>query len=75
MYQIKFDFSDYAMLEDRITETIEQMPYIESTLLNNAAFKTRQVWIDATWPQHVEQRNAGFMNVRRRIAGRRQRRS
>ena len=75
MYQIKFDFSDCAMLEDCITETIEQMPYVESTLLNNAAFKTRQVWIDATWPQHVEQRNAGFMNVRRRIAGRRQRRS
>ena len=43
------------------------MPFVLAGLLNEGAFKARQVWINQTWPSHVQQRNAAFMNAALRV--------
>src|SRR5580704_8555620 len=39
---------------------IDQLPYVMSRILNDAAFAVRGSLVKETWPQHVQQKSTGF---------------
>jgi hypothetical protein len=41
----------------------DQIPFVMSQLMNDSAFKTRQVLVNTTWPEHVNVRNKAFINA------------
>jgi len=67
MFYLELKFADFGRLDDQLTEAADQMPFICASLLNDGAFKARNVWKDATWPNHIEQRNQAFMNAALRV--------
>lgn len=67
MIDIKFDFSQFERAVEGISGGIEQLPYVLSVAMNEAAFTTRRQLVEQTWPSHVTVRNARFMNAALRV--------
>jgi hypothetical protein len=60
---IDFNIKDFIAAADRMKAAHDQLPFVISNLLNDGAFKTRQVLVEQTWPAHVQVRNARFINA------------
>jgi hypothetical protein len=61
---------DTRQFEQRIKElgaNFDQLPFVLSQLINNAAFNARRVLVETTWPSHVQQRNKGFIGAALRV--------
>ena len=59
--EIKIDTSSFKRMADRLNVMRDQIPFALKNALNDAAFATRNKFIDETWPQSVTQRNTGFL--------------
>lgn len=60
-HEVVFDLKDIVDMSERLNGAYSQIPYVMATLLNDGAFKTRQVLVQSTWPEHVKVRNTGFL--------------
>ncbi|GAC1040809.1 hypothetical protein [Rhizobium sp. No.120] len=58
---VKFDTSAFEKAARRLEASPKQMAFAISKTLNQAAHETRRTLISQTWPQHVTQRNKGFI--------------
>ena len=58
MFELRFDWSAFDKQREALGAAADQMPFVLAGLLNEGAFKARQVWINQTQPSHVQQRNA-----------------
>ena len=54
-------------MAERIGGLGSQLPYVIANLLNDGAFKTRQVLVQDTWPTHVQVRNVRFISAALRV--------
>lgn len=57
---LRFDFSAFAKMADRIGVARQQLPFALSRALNESAFATRQELI-TDWPKHVTAKNPSFV--------------
>jgi hypothetical protein len=67
VFELRFDWFAFDKQREALGSAADQMPFVLADLLNEGAFKARQVWINQTWPSHVQQRNAAFMNAALRV--------
>jgi hypothetical protein len=67
MPTIDVNIKDFEAASARIGGMASELPYVISNLLNDGAFKTRQVLVQDTWPTHVQVRNARFINAALRV--------
>lgn len=63
MIDLKLDLRDFTRAADRLAARIDQVPYALARAMNDAARETRKRLISETWPQHVTQRNTGFIRA------------
>jgi hypothetical protein len=63
MFEIKFDMHDFINQAKHFGDFADQVPFVVSQLLNDGAFKTRQVLIEQMWPQSVTVRNTRFLSA------------
>lgn len=63
MVEIAFDASSFVREAQALGATLDQMPFIFSKVLNDAAFSTRQELIETTWPSAVEVHNSRFLGA------------
>jgi hypothetical protein len=63
MFTVEFDFHEFEAFAKQVNAAADQLPYALATMLNDGAFKARQVWIDRTWPGNVTVRNQAFMSA------------
>lgn len=62
MFEIKLDMSDFYEKARIFGDAADQLPFVISQLLNDGAFKTRQVLLQM-WPEKVTVRNQAFLNA------------
>ena len=62
MAEVKIDLSDIERWTKDIGGKADQIPFVMSQLLNDGAFKTRQVLVNM-WPNKVTVRNANFISA------------
>lgn len=60
---VEFNVKDMIAAAHRVNGAVDQIPYVLSNLLNDGAFKTRQVLVESTWPTHVQVRNQRFISA------------
>lgn len=60
---VTFQLADLERLARRVGGAVDQLPFVASQLLNDGAFKARQVLINQTWPAGVTVRNSSFLNA------------
>jgi hypothetical protein len=60
MFKIELDYAELEAAAVRIGAAADQVPYALSLAMNRAADVTRNLLIQSTWPQHVQQRNNSF---------------
>lgn len=60
MFEIKFDVREFEQRTKELEGTLDQMPFALALALTDAANITKQALVDE-WPQHVTQRNPGFI--------------
>ncbi len=58
---VRFDVSAFERAAKRLDASPKQMAFAVSKSLNAAAHDTRRTLIAQTWPQHMTQRNKGFI--------------
>jgi hypothetical protein len=61
MLKIEIDYKELEAAAIRIGAAADQVPYAIALAMNRAADVTRSLLINATWPQHVQQRNSSFI--------------
>jgi len=59
---VNFDTSAFEKAARRFEASPRQMSFAISKTLNQAAHETRRTLIAQTWPQHMTQRNKGFIS-------------
>ncbi|PRH86920.1 hypothetical protein C5L14_16675 [Labrys okinawensis] len=57
---LKFDFSSFHRMADRLGVAAKQLPYALSRALNESAFASRSAIIQE-WPSHVKAKNPAFI--------------
>jgi hypothetical protein len=67
MISLSFDLSAFERKAQEIGGAIDQIPFALSTALNEAAFNTRQVLVQQTWPSHMSVRNPSFIGAALRV--------
>ncbi|MCD0417273.1 hypothetical protein LOC51_08605 [Rubrivivax sp. JA1024] len=67
MLEVKFDFSDFERKARELGAVADQIPFALANAMTAAAFKTRDVLVNETWPAHVEARNRSFIRRALRI--------
>jgi hypothetical protein len=67
MLNLSFDMRDFERKAAEIGAAVDQVPFALANAMTTAAFKTRDVLINETWPGHVEQRNRAFIRRALRI--------
>jgi hypothetical protein len=60
---VDFNIKDFIAAAERIEGARQVLPYVIANLLNDGAFKTRQVLVQDTWPTHVVARNRNFISA------------
>lgn len=63
MFDLKIDPTPFVNRTIEMNAAIDQLPYVFSRLLNDAAFAARRVLVEQTWPSHVMQRNKSFLSA------------
>jgi hypothetical protein len=63
MFDLRFDLTDLEKQARALGTAYDQIPFTLSLALNAAAKKTKEFLVKNTWPQHVTQRNARFINA------------
>lgn len=63
MFLVELDVTEFDLYAQFIEGGVRQLPFVYSQLLNDAAFKARQVLTETTWPRHVHVRNANFLTA------------
>jgi hypothetical protein len=61
MIDLQLDASEFERRAKDLHGAIDQVPFALSLALNGAVKNAREVLIHDTWPQHVTQRNPGFI--------------
>lgn len=61
MLKVEFDYAELEQMAVRIGAAVDQIPYALSLAMNRSADVTRNLLIQNTWPQHVQQRNQSFI--------------
>jgi hypothetical protein len=61
--QINFDMRDFKRVADKLGVLATQIPYAVSRAQNKAAYETRRVLAEQTWPAHVTQRRSNYPGV------------
>lgn len=61
--EVKFDYSSFEQAAWGLGAAADQVPYIFSRALNDAAFATRRDLIQTTWPSSVEIHNPSFLGA------------
>lgn len=61
MIKIEFDYTDLESYAKSVGAAADQVPYALALAMNRSAEVTRNFLIRATWPSHVQQRNASFI--------------
>jgi len=64
---VQFDLGDVERLMRQVESAVDQVPFVMSQLLDDGAFKARQVIVSDTWPDHVHMRNASFITAALRV--------
>jgi hypothetical protein len=64
---VDFNVDDFKAASELMKGAASQLPYVIANLLNDGAFKTRQVLVNNTWPTHVQVRNARFISAALRV--------
>jgi hypothetical protein len=64
---VDFNIKDFIAAAERIEGATQVLPYVIANLLNDGAFKTRQVLVQDTWPTHVNARNKNFISAALRV--------
>jgi hypothetical protein len=64
---LEFDLRDYEREAKHLGAFIDQVPFAMANAMTTAAFKTRTLLIDDTWPVHVTARNKTFMRAALRV--------
>jgi hypothetical protein len=59
---LKFDFSDFEKMADKLDVAAKQLPFAISKAMNQSAFATRGELIDE-WSSHLTVRNQNFARV------------
>ena len=67
MFTVEFNLADIERLTKQVGGAADQIPFVMSQLLNDGAFKARQVLVSQTWPRSVTARNASFIAAALRI--------
>ena len=62
MISLEIDCSAFERRAKELHGQIDQVPYALALAMNEAVKNTRQVLVRDTWPSHVQQRNASFIN-------------
>jgi hypothetical protein len=62
MFDLRFDLTDLEKQARALGTAYDQIPFMLSIALNAAAKATKQKLVQDTWPQHVTQRNARFID-------------
>lgn len=63
MFSVEFNLADIERLTRQVGGAADQLPFVMSTLLNDGAFKARQVLVSQTWPRSVTVRNTSFLGA------------
>jgi hypothetical protein len=61
--ELKFDLRDIQRVADRLKVASDQVPFAMSRALNKAAYETRRMLVEKTWPQSVTQRRSNYPGV------------
>jgi len=64
---VEIDPTPWVKTCERLLYRIDQLPYVFSELINTAAFNTRRVLVESTWPTHVTVRNTNFLSASLRV--------
>lgn len=64
---LSFDMREFERAAYEMKQAPDQIAFALSGALNDALFKTRQHFIDQTWPQHVEVRDRNFLRNALRV--------
>ena len=66
-FNIQIDTNAFVEQAKRMDGALQQLPFALSTMLNDAAFATRRVLTESTWPKHVNVRNKNFLSASLRV--------
>lgn len=64
---LSFDVSDFERRAAQMGAALDQVPFALAGTLTTAAFTTRRVLTDETWPQHVQVRDRNFIRNALRV--------
>jgi hypothetical protein len=64
---IEIDPTPFLERTKELRANADQLPFVLSRLLNNAAFNARRVLVETTWPSHVRVFNKAFIGAALRV--------
>jgi hypothetical protein len=67
MIELEIDAKPLAERAEQLGAAADQLPFIFMTVMNDAAFKARQVLTEVTWPSHVQVKNRQFISAALRV--------
>jgi hypothetical protein len=67
MFVVEFNLSDFEQYAAELGAYADQVPFALANVMNSAAFKAREVWVQSTWPKSVKVVNPAFMNASLRV--------
>lgn len=67
MFELQIDTTKFEEQAKNFEGATERLPEIFSEWLNTAAFKTRRVLTEVTWPSNVTVRSSSFINAALRV--------
>lgn len=67
MFQVTFNTEAVIRATKQVGANTDQLPYVISSVLNDAVFAARQVIVQSLWPSHVQERNKPFISASLRV--------
>lgn len=64
---VQFRLDALEAMARNVGGAVDQLPFVVSQLLNDGAFKARQVLVSQTWPRAVKARNPSFIAAALRV--------
>jgi hypothetical protein len=66
-FEVTFDTKAVIQFTGELGGNVDQLPYVMSSVLNDAVFAARAVIVQNTWPKHVIERNKQFISASLRV--------
>jgi len=66
-FEITLNVDAFLQKAKQLNDSLDQLPFALSTMLNDAAFAARRVLTEVTWPSHVTARNRTFISASLRV--------